>query len=75
MEGLKALEKISDLPVYEENDNQCSDFGSCCDFKGYMCEIYEEEIETIKKELQEYEKIKRGKKMKKRKKKNWTRKK
>ncbi|MDV3427706.1 MAG: hypothetical protein LIR50_11900 [Bacillota bacterium] len=56
--SLEALNKLCDIPIYEDNDNQCSDFGSCCDYKGDLCEVYSNEIEVIEKELKKYEKLK-----------------
>ena len=53
MEGLKALENLKGVAIYEENNNMCSDLGDCCDFKGYLCEVYDEEIDAIEKELED----------------------
>ena len=57
MEGLKALENLKDIAIYEENNNMCSDLGDCCDYKGYLCEVYSDEIDTIEKELKDAEEL------------------
>ena len=57
--GLEALNKLCDIPIYEDNDNQCSDLGSCCDYKGDLCEVYSNEIEVIEKELKDKEELDR----------------
>ena len=59
--GLEALDKLYNIPIYEENDNQCSDLGCCCDYKGDLCEVYYNEIDDIEKELRALEIIKRKK--------------
>ena len=56
MESKEALEKLKGVAIYEENTNMCSDLGDCCNFKGELFEVYEEEIDAIDKDLDRLEK-------------------
>lgn len=46
--------KLKDIPIYEENNNQCSDLGNCCSYKGDLIEVYNDEIKAIEKDLDEF---------------------
>ena len=61
MNSKEALEKLSYVPIYEEDEhNIITDINSCCVYKGDLCEIYGNEVDTIEKDLEileEYRKI------------------
>lgn len=59
MRSKEALEKLKDIPIYEDNNNQCSDLGNCCDYKGVLIEVYTDEINCIEKDLTVLEIIKK----------------
>lgn len=53
MDSEKLLEKLSSIQIYEEDShNVISDIDSCCIYKGDLCEVYESEFDTIKKDLE-----------------------
>lgn len=53
MDSEKILEKLSYIPIYEEDErNVISDIDSCCIYKGDLCEVYESEFNIIKKDLE-----------------------
>ena len=53
MNSEEALEKLSYIPIYEEDEhNVISDIDSCCVYKGDLCEVYGSEVDTIKKDLE-----------------------
>ena len=61
MNSKEALEKLSYIPIYEEDEhNVITDINDCCVYKGDLYEIYENEVDTIEKDLEvleEYRKI------------------
>ena len=61
MNSKEALEKLSYIPIYEEDEhNIITDINNCCVYKGDLYEIYGNEVDTIKKDLEvleEYRKI------------------
>lgn len=61
MNSKEALEKLSYVPIYEEDEhNIITDINSCCVYKGDLYEIYGNEVDTIEKDLEileEYRKI------------------
>ena len=61
MNSKEALEKLSYIPIYEEDKhNIITDINSCCVYKGDLYEIYGNEVDTIEKDLEileEYRKI------------------
>ena len=53
MTSKEALEKLSYIPIYEEDEHDViSDIDSCCIYKGDLCEVYESEFNIIKKDLE-----------------------
>ena len=61
MNSKEALEKLSYIPIYEEDEhNIITDINSCCVYKGDLYEIYGNEVDTIEKDvevLEEHRKI------------------
>lgn len=61
MNSKEALEKLSYIPIYEEDErNVITDVNNCCVYKGDLYEIYGNEVDTIEKDLEvleEYRKI------------------
>ena len=59
MTSEQALEKLSYIPIYEEDEhNVISDIDSCCIYKGDLCEVYGSEVDTIEKDLEVLEILK-----------------
>ena len=59
MTSEEALEKLSYIPIYEEDEhNVISDIDSCCIYKGDLCEVYGSEVDTIEKDLEVLEILK-----------------
>ena len=53
MTSKEALEKLSYIPIYEEDErNVITDIDSCCIYKGDLCEVYGSEFDTIEKDLE-----------------------
>ena len=53
MTSKEALEKLSYIPIYKEDEhNVITDIDSCCIYKGDLCEVYESEVDTIEKDLE-----------------------
>ena len=64
MTSKEALEKLSYIPIYEEDEhNVISDIDSCCIYKGDLCEVYGSEVDTIKKDLERLETYDKTKKI------------
>ena len=64
MTSKEALEKLSYIPIYEEDErNVITDIDSCCAYKGDLCEVYENEVDTIKKDLDRLETYDKTKKI------------
>ena len=60
MTSNEALEKLSYIRIYEEDEhNVITDIDSCCIYKGDLCEVYGSEVDTIKKDLEVLEILKR----------------
>ena len=58
MNSKEALEKLSDIPIFEDDDsNIITDIDCCCIYKGDLCEVYEHEVNIIKKDLNRLEKL------------------
>ena len=59
MTSKEALEKLSYIPIYEEDEhNVITDIDSCCVYKGDLCEVYGSEVDTIEKDLEVLEILK-----------------
>ena len=53
MTSKEALEKLSYIPIYEEDDyNVITDIDSSCIYKGDLCEVYGSEVDAIEKDLE-----------------------
>ena len=53
MTSKEALDKLSYIPIYEEDEhNIITDINNCCVYKGDLCEIYGNEVDTIEKDLE-----------------------
>ena len=53
MNSKEALEKLTYIPIYEEDEhNVITDIDSCCIYKGDLCEVYGREVDTIEKDLE-----------------------
>ena len=64
MTSKEALEKLSYIPIYEEDEhNVISDIDSSCIYKGDLCEVYGSEVDTIKKDLKRLETYDKTKKI------------
>ena len=60
MTSKELLEKICYIPIYEEDEhNEITDINTCCLYKGDLCEVYENEISAIEKDLDRLEKLER----------------
>ena len=59
MTSTKLLEKICYIPIYDEDEhNDITDINTCCLYKGDLCEVYENEVSAIEKDLEQLEKYK-----------------
>ena len=59
MTSKESLEKIFYIPIYEEDEhNEITDINTCCLYKGDLCEVYENEVSAIEKDLEQLEKYK-----------------
>lgn len=60
MTSRKALKKISYVPIFEDDErNIITDIDCCCIYKGDLCEVYEREVNIIKKDLYKLKKLKK----------------
>lgn len=58
MTSKKALQKLSYVPIFEDDDrNMITDIDCCCVYIGDLCEVYEREVNIIKKDLDRLEKL------------------
>ena len=59
MTNKEQLEKLLYIPIYEEDEcNIITDITPCCIYKGDLCEVYENEVAAIEKDLKQLEKYK-----------------
>ena len=59
MTSKEALEKLFYIPIYEEDEhNIITDINNCCVYKGDLCEIYGNAVDTIEKDLEVLEILK-----------------
>ena len=60
MTSKKALKKLSYVPIFEDDErNIITDIDCCCVYKGDLCEVYEREVNIIKKDLDLLDKLKK----------------
>lgn len=58
MTSKRALQKLSYVPIFEDDDrNMITDIDCCCVYIGDLCEVYEREVNIIKKDLDRLEKL------------------
>lgn len=58
MTSKRALRKLSGVPIFEDDDrNMITDIDCCCVYIGDLCEVYEREVNIIKKDLDRLEKL------------------
>ena len=58
MTSKKALKRLSYVPIFEDDDNMITDT-CCCVYVGDLCEVYEREVNIIKKDLDQLDKLKK----------------
>ena len=60
MTSKKALKRLSYIPIFEDDEhNIITDIDCCCVYKGDLCEVYEREVNIIKKDLDQLDKLKK----------------
>lgn len=60
MTSKKALKRLSYVPIFEDDErNIITDIDCCCVYKGDLCEVYEREVNIIKKDLDQLDKLKK----------------
>lgn len=59
MTSKKALQKLSYVPIFEDDDNNMITDTCCCVYVGDLCEVYEREVNIIKKDLDQLDKLKK----------------
>ena len=61
MTSKRALQKLSYVPIFEDDDSNMITDTCCCVYVGDLCEVYEREVNVIKKDLEILEIIKKHK--------------
>ena len=59
MTSKRALQKLSYVPIFEDDDSNMITDTCCCVYVGDLCEVYEREINIIKKDLDQLDKLKK----------------
>ena len=59
MTSKRALQKLSAVPIFEDDDNNMITDTCCCVYVGDLCEVYEHEVNIIKKDLDQLDKLKK----------------
>lgn len=59
MTSKRALQKLSYVPIFEDDDSNMITDTCCCVYVGDLCEVYEREVNIIKKDLDQLEKLKK----------------
>lgn len=59
MTSKKALKRLSYVPIFEDDDNNMITDTCCCVYVGDLCEVYEREVNIIKKDLDQLDKLKK----------------
>ena len=57
MTSKRALERLSYVPIYEDDDRNIISNVYCCVYVGDLCEVYDSEVNIIKKDLDQLEKL------------------
>lgn len=57
MTSKRALQKLSYVPIFEDDDSNMITDTCCCVYVGDLCEVYEREVNIIKKDLDQLEKL------------------
>ena len=52
MTSKKALRKLSGVPIFEDDDSNMITDTCCCVYVGDLCEVYDSEVNIIKKDLE-----------------------
>ena len=52
MTSKRALQKLSYVPIFEDDDSNMITDTCCCVYVGDLCEIYDSEVNVIKKDLE-----------------------
>lgn len=59
MTSKKALKKLSGVPIFEDYDSNMITDICCCVYVGDLCEVYEREVNIIKRDLYRLKKLKK----------------
>ena len=59
MTSKRALQKLSYVPIFEDDDSNMITDTCCCVYVGDLCEVYDSEVNIIKKDLDQLEKLKK----------------
>ena len=59
MTSKRALQKLSYVPIFEDDDSNMITDICCCVYVGDLCEVYEREVNIIKKDLDQLDKLKK----------------
>lgn len=59
MTSKRALQKLSYVPIFEDDDSNMITDTCCCVYVGDLCEVYEREVNIIKKDLDQLDKLKK----------------
>lgn len=57
MTSKRALQKLSYVPIFEDDDNNMITDTCCTVYVGDLCEVYEHEVNIIKKDLDRLEEL------------------
>lgn len=57
MTSKRALQKLSYVPIFEDDDSNMITDTCCCVYVGDLCEVYDSEVNIIKKDLDRLEKL------------------
>ena len=52
MTSKRALQKLSYVPIFEDDDSNMITDTCCCVYVGDLCEVYDSEVNIIKKDLE-----------------------
>ena len=60
MTSKRALQKLSYVPIFEDDDSNMITDTCCCVYVGDLCEVYDTEVNTIKKDLDLLDKLEKA---------------